>query len=130
MDAPAREFVQRRACDRCEYCGILQVHVAYRFQIEHVIARQHLGSDDVTNLALACERCNAYKGTNLSAIDPETGNLVRLFNPRLDSWPEHFRFQDAMVIGLSDVGRATVRLLKMNSSARVELRILFGAAYS
>src|SRR5271165_4288477 len=42
-------------------------------------------SDDNDNLALACYHCNAHKGPNLSALDPESGALVRLFNPRLDS---------------------------------------------
>lgn len=37
------------------------------FHVEHVIAKQHLNdaTDDPANLALACNRCNAYKGTNL-----------------------------------------------------------------
>ena len=77
------------ACERCEYCGIPQEHVALPFQIEHIIARQHCGSDDVSNLAIACERCNAFKGPNLSAIDPESGNIVPIFHPRKDRWHSH-----------------------------------------
>jgi 5-methylcytosine-specific restriction endonuclease McrA len=33
-----------------------------RFHIEHVIPRQHGGSDDADNLALACPDCNLRKG--------------------------------------------------------------------
>ena len=33
---------------------------------EHIIARQHLQDDHPDGLALACDRCNAYKGPNIS----------------------------------------------------------------
>jgi hypothetical protein len=128
MNSAKRDFVQTRAADRCEYCGIPQEYVAFRFQIEHIIARQHSGSDDPSNLALACDRCNAYKGTNLSAIDPETGNIVQIFHPRRDAWHLHFSLQGAFVVGVSEVGRATVRLLNMNAYNRVALRAEIGPA--
>src|SRR5439155_1473266 len=111
MDAATREFVPRRAQSRCEYCGILQEYVAARFHIEHIIAKQHSGSDELSNLALSCDRCNAYKGTNLSAIDPQSRNIVPLFHPCRDRWHSHFALAGAMIVGLTDVGRATVRLL-------------------
>jgi len=31
------------------------------FHIEHVISKQHGGSNDPNGLALACDRCNAYE---------------------------------------------------------------------
>jgi len=74
------------------------------------------------NLACACDRCNAYKGPNLSSIDPADGSIVNLFHPRRDVWLEHFAIQDARIVGLSPTGRATVRLLQMNSRRRVEIR--------
>jgi len=126
MDAPTRELVRGRADERCEYCGIPQDCVAYRLQIEHVTAKQHHGSDDASNLALACDRCNLHKGTNLTAIDPQTRNIVTLFHPRKDRWHDHFELRGAMIVGLTDIGRATVRLLKMNAEARVELRLEVG----
>lgn len=126
MSVALRGLIRRRAGDRCEYCGIPQEHVAYPFQIEHIVARQHHGNDDPSNLALACERCNAYKGPNLSAIDPETGNIVTLFNPRQHRWHDHFVIQNAIVIGATDMGRATVRLLNMNAPRRMELRAILG----
>ena len=42
------------------------------FHIEHIVSRQHGGKDDPAGLALACDRCNAYKGPNLTSFDPET----------------------------------------------------------
>lgn len=92
------------------------------FQIEHIIPRKHGGDDDPTNLALACNRCNAHKGSNLTGIDPETGEIVRLFNPREHSWAEHFRLVDVTLVGLTAVGRTTVRVLNMNDGRRVRLR--------
>lgn len=128
MDNELRDLVRRRASDRCEYCGIPQQFIPYPFQIEHIIARQHGGSSELTNLALACERCNAYKGPNLSAIDSETGNIVSLFNPRLDRWHSHFAAVGSRINGLTPAGRATVRLLRMNAAYRVELRQELGDA--
>lgn len=95
------------------------------FHIEHVIASQHLddGDDDPSGLAYACDRCNAFKGPNLSSIDPETGDKVDLFDPRTDAWPDHFAVSGGMIIGLTPVGRTTARLLNMNDSRRVELRV-------
>ena len=55
MDAATRSLVRSRAGDRCEYCGRLQSDApALRFHVEHIKARQHDGSDDLSNLALAC----------------------------------------------------------------------------
>lgn len=48
--------------------------------------------------------------------------IVPLFNPRTDSWNEHFEFDGALIIGLTPAGRATVRTLGMNDDDRVCLR--------
>jgi hypothetical protein len=91
-------------------------------QIEHVIPRQHGGGDESVNLALACYRCNKYKGPNLSAFDPRTGRVVRVFNPRRQRWTEHFAFRGVLILGRSATGRATVELLRMNADKRQSLR--------
>ena len=71
MDAGTRRFVRERAGERCEYCRLHQRNSELLHYIEHVIARQHGGSDDVDNLALACHRCNLHKGPNLTGVDPQ-----------------------------------------------------------
>jgi hypothetical protein len=48
--------------------------------------------------------------------------MTRLFDPRRDNWEEHFRAVGAVIAGLTPVGRATVRLLKMNAAIRLDLR--------
>jgi hypothetical protein len=92
-----RESVRRRADNRCEYCMLAQQHSERQHYIEHIVARQHGGSDDRDNLALACDRCNLHKGPNLTGIDPVTGEVVPLFHPRRDQWAEHFRFEGVRI---------------------------------
>jgi hypothetical protein len=47
---------------------------------------------------------------------------ITLFNPRRDPWNEHFAFNNALLVGLTSTGRATVRTLNMNGADRLELR--------
>jgi 5-methylcytosine-specific restriction endonuclease McrA len=98
MDAAVREFVRERAGNRCEYCLLEQKHLPFStFQVEHIIPRKHGGDDAPVNPALACDRCNSHKGTNLTGIDPETGEIVPLCNPRQHLWEEHFRLSDVTI---------------------------------
>jgi len=118
-----RALVIYRAGGRCEYCHIRNAELPHlHFHIEHVIVKQHLGGDEPENLALACDRCNFYKGTNLSAVDPVSREVVSLYNPRIQSWEDHFELVEHQVVGLAEIGRATSRLLNMNAENRVQLR--------
>ena len=121
--------VRRRAQNRCEYCLIPQAAFRRPFHIEHILAKQHGGLTQLENLALACWQCNLKKGTNLTSIDPETGQLTRLFHPRTDKWTDHFtsrvldsRITRVQIVGLTPIGRATVRLLDFNEELRQVLR--------
>jgi len=71
---------------------------------------------------LACYHCNSHKGPNLSGIDPATDQVTVLFNPRTQNWDEHFTFADVAIVGRTATGRATVRVLEMNASDRLQLR--------
>ena len=122
MDAETRELVRARAAYRCEYCLLRQEHSGLTHHIEHITARQHGGSDHPENRALACHRCNAHNGPNLTGIDPGSVDLVPLFHPRRDVWTEHFAFQGARIVGLTPTGRATVHVLAMNDERRLERR--------
>ena len=95
------------------------------YHVEHIRARQHAGSDDVGNLALACHHCNLRKGPNLTSVDPDRCDVVKLFNPRTEAWVEHFKIGDGIIIRLTPTGRATVFLLEMNEWHRVEVRLGF-----
>jgi len=83
MDAARQEFVRRRALFRCEYCLLPEALVSTPFQFDHIIAQSHGGETTADNLAFACFHCNNFKGPNVAGIDPDTGEIVRLFHPHL-----------------------------------------------
>ena len=122
MDAATRNLVRQRADNRCEYCLLRQEYSHMAHHIEHIVAKQHGGSDDLDNLALACHRCNLCKGPNLTSVDMETGRIVPLFHPRRDRWTEHFAWSGPRIEGLTATGRATVLALGMNDARRLDLR--------
>ena len=123
MNAATKRSVRERARDRCEYCRLSQAAQPYvTFHVDHILSRKHGGSDDPSNLALACERCNAFKGTDLTGIDPDTGQVERLFDPRTQNWNDHFEPCAALILGRTPTGRVTVAVLGMNEERRVQLR--------
>lgn len=122
MDSRTREMVRRRADERCEYCHFPQALHEERFSVDHVIPTKHGGDDLESNLAFACLRCNLYKGTNLSGIDPNSGQIASLFNPRTQIWHEHFRWTGPLIVGQTSEGRATVLVMRMNAPERIRLR--------
>lgn len=122
MDARTRNLVRQRAHHCCEYCRVPDYGYELPFHVEHIIANVHQPNDDLSNLAWACPRCNLYKGTNLVTLDPDTGGKVDVFNPRTDKWDHHFVMEDFTIKGLTDVGRGTVKLLRMNTSERIDHR--------
>ena len=122
MDAPLKVEVRQRAGARCEYCQFPEAFAELRFQLDHIIPQQHGGPTASANLAWSCLRCNKYKGPNLSGIDPATGQMVRLFHPRLDRWAEHFAWEATKLLGITPVGRTTVAVLQINRTDAVLVR--------
>lgn len=120
--ADLRRQVIRRANGRCEYCLIHQEDSIATHQIDHVIADKHGGPTILDNLALSCVLCNLRKGSDLSSIDPDTGAVTTLFNPRSEVWSKHFTVDDTRILGLTPQGRATVQLLRFNSYQRLAER--------
>lgn len=74
--------------------------------------------------AYVCSFCNQHKGTDLTSIDPETGQITPLFHPRRDRWLDHFRAIGGRIEPLTPTGRATVRLLELNHPDRIKEREL------
>jgi hypothetical protein len=115
--------VRDRANERCEYCRLAQAGQEATFHVDHIQPRREGGATLLDNLALACVSCSLRKGGNSEAQDPDTGQSVRLFHPRKDAWTEHFALDDELRInGISDIGRATVALLRMNRPLAVAIR--------
>ncbi len=108
--------VREAARNQCGYCLSPQHLVMARLEIEHIIPTSKGGSDDESNLWLACPLCNRHKSDKINGIDPKTGHMVPLFNPRLQNWAEHFRWSDdgLRVIGLTPTGRVTVIALHLS----------------
>ena len=119
-----RRLVRERAAERCEYCLLPEWMSAVVHWVDHIVAEKHGGQTTEANLAFSCARCNQYKGSDLSSIDPESGLVTPLFNPRIDSWADHFRASDGTIEPLTPQGRVTVRLLQFNLPYRVEERMI------
>jgi hypothetical protein len=117
----SREVIQR-ANGRCEYCRFPQAVAELPFHIDHIIAEKHGGATEGPNLAWACFSCNMHKGPNIAGIDPNSRQLTRLFHPRVDRWEDHFRWQGAELIGLTEVGRTTIAVLNMNDPDGIAVR--------
>jgi hypothetical protein len=99
----------------------------FPFEVEHPIPTSRHGSEDEFNLALACRACNVFKGDHITGTDGISGNVVQLFNPRLDNWADHFRVDAASgeICGTTPVGRATVERLRMNNAGQMAARKLW-----
>jgi hypothetical protein len=93
-------------------------------EIDHIRARKHHGATMIRNTCLACAYRNSAKGTNAAGYDPDTGNLVPLFNPRLHAWEDHFTWNGPMLLGTSSNARATIKVLRINDPARIAHRRL------
>ena len=106
-------FVHQRANHCREYCYTCQQIIGQAMHVDHIDPH---GSDNPDNLCLSCPNCNQSKARAIVAIDPDTNETVTLFNPRTQTWSEHFTWIDGgrRLRGLTTVGRATIERLKIN----------------
>ena len=123
MATSRRRQVRERAHDRCEYCALPQDCTVLPHAVDHIRARKHHGLTALDNLCWSCAD-NAHKGSNAAGYDPETGDLVPLFNPRCDTWEDHFAWDGPVLRGKTPVARATIDVLQINDPDRVEHRRL------
>jgi hypothetical protein len=122
ISGAVRLFVMERAGHRCEYCLLHQDDSFTPHQIDHIVSRKHGGDSLPGNLALACIRCNAWKGSDIASFGWEPGRLVRLFHPRRDLRSDRFRLEDGEIVPLTETAAATVRLLRLNRHDRMTER--------
>jgi len=115
---------------RCGYCLSAQAIAGQKMEIDHFIPEALGGKTEEENLWLACRDCNGFKGERVAALDPESGEIVPLFNPRQQRWRDHFAWNEAgdKMVGLTAIGRATVIALKLNRRVLVQARQLWVAA--
>jgi len=88
------------------------------------------GATILENLALACAPCNGARREKVEAIDPRTGRMARLFNPRIDLWEHHSHWNNSQtsIIGHAAIGRATVLVLCFNDPLQQGARRFWRAA--
>lgn len=119
VDVALRRLVGARASGRCEYCQLPLEFDDSPASVDHIIALKHNGPTTAENLAFACFHCNNFKGDNIAGIDPADSSLTRLFNPRVDRWSDHFRFDRGKITPMTAIGRTTLYVVNMNATVRV-----------
>ncbi len=119
-----RAEIEERADGLCEYCRLPHTLSTHPFSIEHILPISKSGNNDLENLALACSACNGSKYNKTEAVDPDSLEIVALYNPRKDVWDEHFAWNSdfSLIVGLTAKGRATVAALKLNRERTVNIR--------
>lgn len=121
-----RSAVFETAGFRCEYCLTPMTFCPDPPSVEHLQPRSAGGSDEMSNLATTCQGCNNHKYVSTQSIDPESGQQVLLYHPRLDQWDKHFRWSPDLtaIIGTTPTGRATTERLQLNRPELMNLRRL------
>ena len=76
-------------------------------EIDHIIPHSLGGPTEEDNLWLACSMCNDHKSNQIAALDPLTSEDVRLFDPRHQTWRDHFAWsaEGDRIIGKTPCGR-------------------------
>jgi hypothetical protein len=119
-----RARVAARDRHRCSYCLTLESVTGAPMEVDHIVPQSIGGPTEMENLCLACPRCNSYKADRIGALDRETREVVRLFHPLRQQWPDHFAWSDGSdeLVGLTPCGRVTIEVLRMNRPALVMAR--------
>jgi hypothetical protein len=125
-----RRRVAEQARYRCGYCLTQEAVIGRPMEVDHLVPRSLGGPTTEENLWLACPLCNGHKGNRSLLIDPRTGVIVTVFNPRQQQWVEHFAWSEGgtRIDGRTAVGRATVAALQLNRPSLVLARRLWVAA--
>lgn len=132
VSASTRNKVEKRANKLCEYCLSPLEFSSDPFSVEHISPISMGGTNDLENLALACQGCNGHKSTKTEAFDVISQTTAKFYNPRKDVWSEHFVWSEDFteIIGKTAKGRVTIKVLKLNRQRVINLRkilILAGA---
>jgi len=108
----------------CGYCLSPERLTGMPLEVEHLWPVSAGGLTIRDNLWLSCHRCNLHKGDRTQALDPQSKQMVALFNPRLQNWFDHFNWSPdgTLILGQTEVGRATVITLQLNNPHVIEAR--------
>jgi 5-methylcytosine-specific restriction endonuclease McrA len=114
-----RRMVAKRANYCCEYCQMKELDAFFTFPVDHIISVKHNGDTTADNLAHCCTLCNTYKGSDIGTMLLPNRVFIRLFNPRIDSWKDHFDMENYVIYAKTSVGEATIKVLKLNDVDRI-----------
>jgi len=114
-----RKIVAHRAGFRCEYCLSSEADSPLSFEVDHIVSQKHDGPTVLENLAYTCIICNRKKGSNVATVNYPVRQSILLYNPREDIWLEHFKIDDALIIGKTEIGQATIKVLDLNHIDRI-----------
>ncbi|HEY9700978.1 MAG TPA: HNH endonuclease signature motif containing protein [Allocoleopsis sp.] len=122
---PNYYFVAQRANHRCEYCQAPEVIFNVNFEVDRIIPISKNGTDQEQNLALSCRICNLRKLDHTHVFDSVSQEQIRLFNPRIDLWDDHFIVANEpplILEGKTAIGLVTIERLDMNSRLQIRAR--------
>ena len=124
VSALTRSKVEERAKKLCEYCQSPLEFSSTPFSVEHIFPISKGGTDNIENLALACQGCNNHKSTKTGAFDTISQRTAAFYNPRNDFWNQHFVWNEDFteIIGKTAKGRVTIKVLKLNRQSVINLR--------
>ena len=127
VSANLRQRVADHFHHLCSYCQTAEQVIGTQLEMDHIIPQSQTGFTVEENLCLACSPCNAHKADHTTALDPVTGEIVPLFNPRQQIWHDHFAWtaDGDLIFGLTATGRATVIALQLNRPTLVVARRLW-----
>ena len=118
-----RRNVIWRAYHCCEYCLVHEDDFYLSGEVDHIQTVKHGGTSEILNLAYSCIHCNRNKGTDEAIVI--NGKAVRLFNPRTDHWGDHFELSGPVILAKTEIGEATIKVLKMNDERRILERLAY-----
>lgn len=121
-----RREIREHYLQCCAYCQSSKALTVVRFEVEHIVPRSLGDKTEFDNLCLACPSCNRHKSNRLTGIIE--GDLVApLFHPQQQKWLDHFDWSinATVIVGLTEVGIATINQLHMNRRQLVEVRALW-----
>lgn len=133
-DERVRVAVAGRAGGRCEYCLL---RTGGQFQVDHIIPPKlwtryetgtlaavppqagRRGPQHLDNFAWSCPFCNQAKVQ--AVLRRVRGRLAQIFDPRHHRWADHLAFVEGYVylLGISDIGVATIDALDLNDRRRM-----------
>lgn len=122
VSAEIRRIVATRADYLCEYCLMHEEDRGFGCHVDHIISEKHGGKTIPDNLAYACPPCNRAKGSDIGSIIEATGILTRLYNPRIDTWSQHFKLDGFKILPISEIGKVTAKILRFNDDERCRER--------